>query len=85
MEQERPKRERLINKSNTELLSPQNIDDKPIPTNIKTIIDDLLHLSLNQPKGIAPNPINNAPKDHNLINSSYYNLHSISMDKIITK
>ena len=34
------------------------------------IIPALLHLSLNHPAGIAPNPINKAPIVHNRISSS---------------
>ena len=68
-----------------EELKPQNIEEIPIIINIITINDDRLHLSLNQPNGIAPNPISKAPTDHNLINSSYDKFHSTSIDKIITK
>ena len=70
MEQAKPKSESPINKPVTEELKPHKIDENPILTNITTINDERLHLSLNQPKGIAPKPINKAPKDHNLINSS---------------
>ena len=85
MEQDNPKAESPTNKPITEELKPHNIDENPIPINIITIIDDRLHLSLNQPNGIAPTPISKAPNDHNLINSSYDKFHSTSIDKIITK
>ena len=74
-----------MNKQVAEELKPHKIDDSPMLINITTINDERLHLSLNQPNGIAPKPINKAPKDQNLINSSYDRFHSFSIDKTMTK
>ena len=79
------KRYKPINKPKIDELTPHIIDDNPIPKNIIAIMEERLHLSLNQPKGIAPKPINKAPRDHNLINSSYESFQSTSIDKTITK
>ena len=77
-----PKIDKPINKLNFEELKPHKIDEKPIPKNIMTIIDERLHLSLNHPNGIAPRPINKAPNDHNFINSSYEAFQFVSIVKI---
>ena len=63
----KPNKDNEINKNDIDVLKPHKIEDRPIPINIIVIVPDRLHLSLSQPKGIAPSPINRAPKVHNRI------------------
>ena len=49
---------------------PQSKEEIPNPKNITNIIPDLLHLSLNQPAGIAATPTNKEPKTQSFKSSS---------------
>ena len=68
MEQKSPRSDSEKNKKETEVLKPHKMEANPIPINMMVIVPERDHLSLSQPKGIAPKPIKRAASDHNLIN-----------------
>ena len=68
MEQNRPSMDKLSISEVALRLKPQKIAVTPRPINISAIIPDRLHLSLNQPAGIEPNPTKRDPKNQRSTN-----------------